>query len=166
MEIKTYSRARAAKAALLKILNMHEVAVDTYNIILAEVEPGRFAAGVDFQDAQPPYILSDLEGSGMAYTDGKTTLQKAREQESEEVSLPPSDQLVDELDMLGVAPRKPTYVSEASTAERPTKHVWAIADSMPGAARKEVIAACREAGIAFGTARTQYQQWYKANKVG
>lgn len=48
-----------------------------------------------------------------------------------------------------------------STAERPTKKVWHIADSMPGAKRKEVIEECVRQGIAYGTARTQYQHWFK-----
>ncbi len=48
-----------------------------------------------------------------------------------------------------------------STAEKPTKKVWAIADSMPGAKRKEVIEECVRQGIAYGTARTQYQHWFK-----
>jgi hypothetical protein len=47
----------------------------------------------------------------------------------------------------------------ASTVESPVKRVWAIADSMPDAKRKDVIAACIEEGIAFFTARTQYQKW-------
>ena len=58
------------------------------------------------------------------------------------------------------APREVTHVS---TAERPTKLVWHIADEMilanPDARRKEVIAECVRRGIAFYTARTQYQQW-------
>lgn len=48
-----------------------------------------------------------------------------------------------------------------STAEKPTKKVWAVADSMPGAKRKDVIEACVAQGIAYGTARTQYQHWFK-----
>lgn len=48
-----------------------------------------------------------------------------------------------------------------STAEKPTKKVWSIADSMPGAKRKEVIEECVRQGIAYGTARTQYQHWFK-----
>lgn len=58
------------------------------------------------------------------------------------------------------APREVTHVS---TAERPTKLVWHIADEMilanPDVRRKEVIAECVRRGIAFYTARTQYQQW-------
>lgn len=51
-----------------------------------------------------------------------------------------------------------------STAERPTKLVWDIAESMKGARRKEVIEECVKQGIAFNTARTQYQQWFTAVK--
>jgi hypothetical protein len=48
-----------------------------------------------------------------------------------------------------------------SEIKRPCKTVWAIADSMKGAKRADIIAACVAKGIAFYTARTQYQQ-YKA----
>ena len=51
-----------------------------------------------------------------------------------------------------------------STCERPTKKVWDIADSMPKASRKEVMAECVAQGIAYGTARTQYQAWFKASQ--
>lgn len=47
---------------------------------------------------------------------------------------------------------------------RPTKMVWEIADSMPKASRKEVMEACVNAGIAYGTSRTQYQAWFKASQ--
>lgn len=54
-------------------------------------------------------------------------------------------------------------VKHKSDIERPTKTVWHIADEMsaanPQVRRKEVIAECVRRGIAFYTARTQYQQW-------
>lgn len=54
-------------------------------------------------------------------------------------------------------------VTNHSTVERPTKLVWHIADEMfeanPEVRRKDVIAECVNRGIAFYTARTQYQQW-------
>lgn len=168
MEIKTYSRARAAKAALLKILDMHEVAVDKdVFVFVQEVAPGRFTAQADFTDCgQVPAqgLMEDLTTAGFA---ANWTV-PAPEAAAPDV-LPSAGELADELDALGVepkAPRKPTYVAETSTAEGPTKRVWAIADSMPGATRKQVIDACRAACIAFGTARTQYQKWFTANKVG
>ena len=80
---------------------------------------------------------------------------------------PPADSEVAELqaqadaqanaDAVNVDPAKPRM----STTPLPTKKVWHIADSMPGAKRKEVIEACVLQGIAYGTARTQYQHWFK-----
>jgi hypothetical protein len=56
-----------------------------------------------------------------------------------------------------------------STVEGPTKLVWAIADEMfaanPDTKRKDVIAAAQARGIAYYTARTQYQQWLTATKA-
>jgi hypothetical protein len=57
------------------------------------------------------------------------------------------------------APAPVAKERKASTVEKPTRKVWEIADSMPGAKRKDIIAACVEQGIAFFTARTQYQKW-------
>ena len=55
-----------------------------------------------------------------------------------------------------------------STADRPCKLVWAIADAMFGAnpdtRRKDVLEACVNRGVAFYTARTQYQQWLSVQK--
>ena len=60
---------------------------------------------------------------------------------------------------------KGTVASRArSEVESPTKLVWSIADSMPGADRKEVIAACVEQGINKSTAQTQYYRWSKAKE--
>lgn len=55
--------------------------------------------------------------------------------------------------------KKTTPVVNVSTIESPVRHVWDVADSMKGAKRKDVIAACVEQGVAFYTARTQYQKW-------
>lgn len=51
-----------------------------------------------------------------------------------------------------------------SEIKRPCARVWAIADEMKGSRRKDVIAACVAAGIAYHTARTQYQQWKQTKK--
>lgn len=59
---------------------------------------------------------------------------------------------------------------KASSVEKPTKMVWIIADEMVANAdqmgkarptRKEVQDECVRRGIASGTARTQYQHWFK-----
>ena len=61
------------------------------------------------------------------------------------------------------APKRKIEITNHSTIERPTKTVWHIADEMvaanPQVRRKDVIAECVRRGIAFYTARTQYQQW-------
>lgn len=66
------------------------------------------------------------------------------------------------------APAKPEVVKPSkSTVEKPTKAVWTIADEMrkanPQATRKEIVDECIRRGIAFYTARTQYQRWAKSN---
>lgn len=55
-----------------------------------------------------------------------------------------------------------------STVEGPTKLVWFIAEELhaanPSIKRSQVIAECVKRGIAFFTARTQYQQWMTATR--
>ena len=52
-----------------------------------------------------------------------------------------------------------------SQIESPCFVVWDTADKMVGARRKDVLAACTEKGIAFYTARTQYQLWLTSKKA-
>lgn len=51
-----------------------------------------------------------------------------------------------------------------SSVKSPVKRVWDIADSMPKASRKDVVAECIRQGVGAGTARTQYQAWFKASQ--
>lgn len=66
------------------------------------------------------------------------------------------------------APTRKIEVTNESTAERPCKLVWHVADEMkasnPEVKRKEVLAECVKRGVAFYTARTQYQQWLGVQK--
>lgn len=66
---------------------------------------------------------------------------------------------------------KPGWV-HASSVQKPTKLVWVIADEMyaeaqnagkPMPTRKEVQDECVRRGIASGTARTQFQHWFKVH---
>jgi hypothetical protein len=52
-----------------------------------------------------------------------------------------------------------------STAEKPVQIVWRLCEEMKGASRSEVVKACVAAGVATGTARTQYQAWKKAKEA-
>jgi len=65
--------------------------------------------------------------------------------------------------------KKEVVMLRKSTIESPSKRVWEIAEQMkaanPNVRRKDVIAACVEQGIAYYTARTQYQLWFKASRA-
>lgn len=88
---------------------------------------------------------------------------EAMEQERDEAQNPDAPEVPEEAPadepQQEEAPAPVVKARNASTVESPVKRVWAIADSMPEAKRKDVIAACVEEGIAFFTARTQYQKW-------
>lgn len=60
-------------------------------------------------------------------------------------------------------------IKTVSDIERPTKAVWHIADELsqanPNVRRKDVIAECVNRGVAYNTARTQYQQWLTATRA-
>lgn len=66
------------------------------------------------------------------------------------------------------APKAKREVTHESTVERPCKLVWQIADDMkaanPKVTRREVLDAAVTAGVAYYTARTQYQQWLSVQR--
>lgn len=169
--MKTFSRARAAKAALQKILDMHEASGE---ITTNEPEAGRFTATVAFAEAPSAELRADLTGFAATW---KTTFvelpggvdypapapidhAEGMDMGEELVSPAPVDLADPEVGKTPAAEEAPAPVKILG----PTKRVWAIAESMPGAARKDVIAACVADGIALGTARTQYQHWFTAKK--
>ena len=63
------------------------------------------------------------------------------------------------------APKKVKKSTESlpreSVISNPVKMVWEIADKMWGERRKDIIEECVKQGIAYNTARTQYQAFYK-----
>lgn len=56
------------------------------------------------------------------------------------------------------------HYTNKSTVDGAVQVVWDLCAAMPDARRKDVIAAAVEKGVAFYTARTQYQKWFKAQK--
>lgn len=156
MTTKTYTRARAAKAALVNLLNMHEAThfvVETF-----EAEEGRFGARVEFENPAEQSLLDDLNEKGFGYAWAADDL----DGDDEPFAGDPDLTVIDPIEIA----EKPesNYIREVSVIGGACATVWAIADEMEGAARKDVIEACRKAGIAYGTARTQYQAWKKAGK--
>lgn len=65
MTVKTYSRARTAKAAALKILAMHEVPEATYNLVIEEPTLDRFSAKVEFHQIPEEGVQDDLTAAGI-----------------------------------------------------------------------------------------------------
>lgn len=55
-------------------------------------------------------------------------------------------------------------IKRVSDIDNPCSAVWNIAESMQDKTRKEVINHCVASGIAYYTARTQYQRWFQARK--
>lgn len=160
MAMKTYSRARTAKAAILKVLDAHAIVADEYNLVIEEVSLDRFAAKVQFRGPQAADLLNELEAAGFGAevpTIAADAEPAAPTEAAEEVAVEATGAEV-------ATKTRSSFVKDPETGVGPTKQVWRIAESMAGAKRKDVIAACVEQGIAFGTARTQYQQWYTANR--
>lgn len=180
MTTKTYTRARAAKAALVNLLNMHEAThfvVETF-----EAEEGRFGARVEFENPAEQSLLDDLNEKGFGYAwaaddldgddldgddlDGYDYLDGDDDLDGDDETFAgdPDLTVIDPIEIEIAEKPKSNYIREVSVIGGACATVWAIADEMEGAARKDVIEACRKAGVAYGTARTQYQAWKKAGK--
>lgn len=54
---------------------------------------------------------------------------------------------------------------KTSKVKNPVQVVWQLASDMKDAKRKDVIDAAMKQGVAFYTARTQYQLWSAAGKA-
>ncbi len=155
MELKTYSRARAAVAAAKDFCTKNNVVPDGEIIAIAHGE-GKFAALIP-EGGRGWHISTD---NWLVPVQIETKKEITFEQGPADVPYPaPAAEAAPE------APKAKAigYIAERSSLEKPTKKVWHIADKMKGQPRKDVIAECRRQGIAFGTARTQYQEWKKAN---
>ena len=150
---KTFSRARSAEAALQKIIDMHELTAVT-EVTALEVEDGRFTAHAQFAPgADIRFAEADLAGFSWARPAAPIVFEEVHSN----VEYPdPEPEPEPE------APTKP--VDKKPRTVGATKRVHQIADAMRGASRKEVVAACVAEGIAMGTARTQYQIWFKNNR--
>lgn len=163
--MKFYTRARAARAALVKVLEAHEITDYEIEVVVKEDEKGANIYGANvtatLEDAiVRDALVADLDGR----FGGNLKLAITFDEEPGSVEYPAT---ADEnpADELAPTPAQPSgYINETSKFKGATKRVWSVADSMPGATRKQVVDACRAEGIAYGTARTQYQAWFAANK--
>ena len=78
----------------------------------------------------------------------------------------PEAKPVEQVPSPAAAPERSNIRAAKSTVEKPTKLVWTIAEEMktkdPKVTRKAILDECLKRGIAFYTARTQYQKWAKS----
>lgn len=108
---------------------------------------------------------NELEGAeefdGVSIREIKRTLVKAQKEDPKVkfVTLKTAEGKEITIEVRGGVP-----ITHKSEVDGPVALVWMMADNLSsqGATRKETIAACVEAGIAFYTARTQYQRWMTA----
>ena len=171
--LKTYSRARSATAAAKKALSNIEAFIS--RIDYTEYE-GKFAAEVTIRSGGGKEIVDAVKAAGFipnltmrAVTDDPVSEILAPEITEDDDDEPDLEDTVSEiLDDMGedvgepltaVAPKgRGGYINEVSSTMGACELARSIALQMPNAPRKEVIAACRQAGIAYGTARTQIQR--------
>jgi len=156
MEFTSYSsKANAVRAAKQKL------AKATNDLLIIDIQgvPFRTSEGVDAW-----HVMTEIDMDPAAVSEGDRALL-----EGFKVVFTDRDETGEE-----PTPAKPakakgekasSYVAGKSVEKGATKRVWEIADSMPEAKRGEVIDACTAAGIAMGTARTQYQKWKTARSA-
>lgn len=169
--MKTYSSKSNAKRGALTRYSKLDVMVNAADLVYKEID-GKWLA-LDTNDAQLfdhygyvecPHCGIEL-GNGVICNGDEDGEGNTIKLEKEYECMACGGQFGDD-----VAPAKPATkrgpVNERSTISNPCKVVWDIAERMfaenPETRRKDVIAECQKAGIAFYTARTQYQLWRTA----
>lgn len=174
MTIKTFSRARTAVAAARKFLEEAglEAFVDSMEGFESGSEPGRFGARVTLKSGAGREIENSIiaKGFGVAIKVRKDEpVVVAEATPVSEIPLPPIEEgEAEPQEEAKPAARKTAYIHGTSEMKGACRLVHETASQMvkenPQATRKEVIAACVAKGVAFGTARTQYQAWKSGKK--
>lgn len=167
MEVKTYSRARSAVTAAKKALGHLEAFISRWDGVEHD---GKFTCEVTVRSGGGKEIVDAVHAAGFIpnvtmraesgdelFDDADETDEDASEDEDGEQS--EVEELIEEAGGEPLpAPTKKGYINENSNVIGACEMARQIAHAMPDAPRKEVIAACRQAGIAYGTARTQLQK--------
>lgn len=157
MTYTTKSNARrAAKSAGLEQFEIIEVEGGFAFQAIAQEEAIDEAT---FEEIQESGDLEDRLDTALAVADASPVVFE---------ETPSAIQTVADAALEKKVPTRKIEVTNESTIERPCKLVWHIADDMkaanPEVKRKEVLAECVKRGVAFYTARTQYQQWLGVQK--
>ena len=155
--MKTYStKANANRAAKAAGYNKED-----YTIIEMK---GKFAFQLNHSIDQVAELFDEAEAEAEFEAMKKRQAELARE--AAEAAALWLDKFVPYNPQL-LLPAPPVAVKEVlakSVVENPVQRVWAIAEQMWGQRRKDIIAECVRQGIAYNTARTQYQEYYSLKK--
>ena len=149
-ELKGYSAKGKAKAALERQAAKLPEVVEVTSVAYEKAADGKWYGEIEilmpFGDNQPgrnsKIVIDTMKGFSVI-------MQK----EEKPVDRP-------------LAANKPRGPRGHSTIDGPCFTVWSVADNMTNAKRGEVIDACQALGVAYYTARTQYQKWLKARRKG
>ncbi len=143
-DLKGYSAKAKVKKALERQAAKLPDEVEVLSVDYKKGEDGKWYGSINIESASP-VDTEILEGFHV------TTTQPDYKDAAPDAPAPAS---------------KPRGPRGHSTIFGPCFAVWSMADDMPEAKRGEVITACQKMGVAFYTARTQYQKWSKARKSG
>ena len=131
------------------------------------------AAGLDLNttcifEQDGLWVIGQVDLFDEAEADAEYAALQARQKEMAEAAIAASQAWLEKYIpynpqmLLTYTPAKAPRIEDVKESEvkNPVKLVWEIADRMWGERRTDIIKACVEAGIAYNTARTQYQAFY------
>lgn len=148
--VKSSAHRAAKQAGLIK---------DQYEIV--EVD-GKFGYRVKTEEELVEELRAAEEVEEPVEESTEADIAAVEEQADEQLAEQLNEEAAQAIEAPAKGKAKPE-VKHKSDIARPTKTVWHIADEMfaanPQVRRKDVITECVHRGIAFYTARTQYQQW-------
>lgn len=163
MEVRTYSRGRAAVAAAKKAL----AHLEAFIVDVSAADHGdKFIAVVSIKAAGGKEIADAVKAAGFAV---ELIGASAPIPDPDLAPTATDGEQVDDQPQVS-GKKSGGYIHEASGFKGACAMVHEIAAAMhrenPAVKKGDVIAACRRAGIAYGTARTQYQKWRSAKNKG
>jgi hypothetical protein len=176
--MKTYLSRKNARIAAQKAgenmpdVSVHEVsAKNIRKFNLNEKEIGRFVYTVNPIGGLNRPLTPQEEANVQTFLKKfePAPVSKYDKDEPDPDEVPTDEQITAALVDQGDIPPVNTLTAnlDKSSIPSPVKVVHDIANNMPGARRKDVIAACVAQGVALNTARTQYQVWFRnQRKVG
>lgn len=167
--MKSYNSKSSARRALKAIGAFAADAADTLikevngKFAFDEDEANRIQAEADAQmDAATPELTEIADGGLEAQSAGPEE-QETSDGEDDHPEMNQGDAVANNLAVADATPAGQKVIKRQSETERPCKTVFHLADHCIAngmTKRVDIIQYCVDHGIAYYTARTQYQNWY------